>query len=70
MTFESWLDILRCPACVALEGDDPGQLEQVGTWLICRDCHRKYPIRQGIPVMLIEEGSKHIHTPVSELGEA
>jgi hypothetical protein len=71
------LEILRCPYCVSGEtrkpGDDPGRLELVqdGHWLICleSDCGRKYPIREDIPVMLIEEGDKWVNTPVEELPE-
>ncbi|MBI2093243.1 MAG: Trm112 family protein [Candidatus Omnitrophica bacterium] len=42
------LDLLACPACktkVQLEGE----------WLLCVSCNRRYPIRDGIPVMLLEE---------------
>lgn len=42
------LEILACPACkteVKLEGDR----------LVCIQCRRRYPIRDGIPVMLVEE---------------
>lgn len=42
------LEILACPACktdVKLEQDR----------LVCVQCGRRYPIRDGIPVMLIEE---------------
>jgi uncharacterized protein len=71
------LEILRCPFCVSGEtrksGDDPGQLDLVknGTWLVCReaDCGRKYPIKEEIPVMLIEEGDKWIKTAVADLPE-
>ena len=45
------LDILACPACktpVTLEGEE----------LVCGQCARRYPIRNDIPVMLIEEGEK------------
>jgi hypothetical protein len=45
------LDILACPACktpVTLEGEE----------LVCAQCQRRYPIRNDIPVMLIEEGDK------------
>lgn len=71
------LEILRCPYCVSgptrKEGDDPGQLNLVGGdhWLACTepDCGRKYPIKEDIPVMLIEEGDKWIDTPVDELPE-
>ncbi len=52
MISKELLDILVCPACktkVVLEDDK----------LVCGDCGRKYPIRNGIPVMLIEEGDKY-----------
>jgi hypothetical protein len=40
-----------------------------GCWLVCQepDCGRKYPIRDDIPVMLIEEGDKWIHVAVEDL---
>ena len=70
MAFESWLDILRCPACAPKQEPDPGRLELVADqWLVCQDCDRKYPIRDRIPVMLVEEGDKHRQTPVEELVE-
>ena len=70
------LEILRCPYCVSGEtrkpGDDPGRLELVrdDQWLVCQesDCGRKYPIREDIPVMLIEEGDKYRDVPVDQLG--
>ena len=42
------LEILACPVCkteVTLEGQQ----------LVCVRCGRRYPIRDGIPVMLVEE---------------
>ncbi len=64
------LDILRCPACAPQEGADPGQLDLFdGQWLVCRDCSRKYPIRQRIPVLTIAEGDKYRDIPVEGLGE-
>ena len=42
------LEILACPACKT-----PVRLE--GERLICTSCARRFPIRDGIPVMLIEE---------------
>lgn len=42
------LEILACPACrtdVRLEGER----------LVCVQCGRRYPVRDGIPVMLVEE---------------
>ncbi len=70
------LEILRCPACVSgptrREGPDPGRLELVrDTWLVCQEegCNRKYPIKDDIPVMLIEEGDKYRAVTVAELGQ-
>ena len=44
------LDILVCPQC-------KGRLTQVesGQSFLCNQCHLKYPVRDGIPVMLLEE---------------
>ena len=74
MVSQDLLDILRCPACVSgpnrREGPDPGRLELVnGVWLVCQEegCNRKYPIRDDIPVMLIEEGDKYRNVPVDQL---
>jgi uncharacterized protein YbaR (Trm112 family) len=42
------LNILACPACkadVKLEGDK----------IVCVKCARRYPIKDDIPVMLIDE---------------
>ncbi len=44
------LEILACPKC---KGHI--DLNEQGDGLICRQCHLMYPIRQDIPVMLIEE---------------
>ncbi len=55
------LEILRCPVAVQSDqyGDDPGRLRLVkNSWLVSDDSGYKYPIRDGIPVMLIEEGEK------------
>ena len=45
------LDILACPAC-------KGEIEYIEAQqkLVCLgECKRRYPIRDGIPVMLIDE---------------
>ncbi len=63
MLNEELLAILACPACktrVVLVGD---------RWLVCQnaECRRKYPIRDSIPVMLVEEGDKYRDVPVEDL---
>jgi uncharacterized protein YbaR (Trm112 family) len=47
---EQLLEILVCPACRAKV-----KLEPDGCGLKCVECKRVYPIRDGIPVMLINE---------------
>lgn len=45
------LNILVCPVCKGrLETRDNGQS------LFCRTCEREYPVRDGIPVLLPDEG--------------
>ncbi len=65
------LEILRCPVAVhdKDKGEDPGRLEVVrdGHWLYCPDSGYKYPIRDGIPVMLIDVAEKWKDTPVEDL---
>ena len=46
------LEILICPAC---RGELSPVEEDAG--LECISCGRVYPIRDGIPVMLVEEAS-------------
>lgn len=55
------LELLRCP--VALRdnslSEDPGRLRLFADcWLVCDETGMKYPIKNGIPIMLIEEGEK------------
>jgi uncharacterized protein YbaR (Trm112 family) len=44
------LEILVCPLCKAAVN-----LKSDGTGLKCVQCHRVYPIRDDIPVMLVDE---------------
>jgi uncharacterized protein YbaR (Trm112 family) len=65
MVSQELLDILRCPNCVR---EKEGLLEYYKeSWLICQECGRKYPIRDDIPVMLIDEGDKWQETPKEQL---
>jgi uncharacterized protein YbaR (Trm112 family) len=66
----SLLEILRCPVAVQWKdrGDDPGKLTLVhDCWLVCEDSGYKYPIRSGIPIMLVEEGARWKDTPADQL---
>ena len=65
MVSSELLEILRCPACVR---EKEGLLDLTkDTWLVCRDCGRKYPIVDDIPVMLIDEGDKWAQTAADAL---
>ncbi|MBK9706744.1 MAG: Trm112 family protein [Acidobacteria bacterium] len=46
------LEILRCPACRAKV-----ELKPDGSGLKCGECRRVYPIRDEIPVMLVDEAT-------------
>ena len=48
MIDETLLEILACPACKA-----PVKLEK--DKIVCTGCGRRYPIRDDIPIMLIDE---------------
>lgn len=65
------LEILRDPYAIQLGdrfGPDPGKLTLVrDAWLVSDDTGYKYPIRDGIPVMLVEEGARWKDTPVEDL---
>ena len=52
MIDQELLDILACPACkepIRPHGD---------LWLVCDSCLRRYPIRDGIPILMIEEAER------------
>ena len=65
MVSTALIEILRCPNCVRTTG---GELKLYkDAWFICKDCNRKYPIVDDIPVMLIEEGDKWVGTAENAL---
>lgn len=58
---EKLLEILACPLCkteVKLTSDEQG--------LKCVKCHRVYPIKDDIPVMLIDEATIEPDRPVKD----
>lgn len=54
---EDLLEILACPACKAKV-----ELKADGSGLKCVECRRVYPIRDDIPVMLVDEATKENET--------
>jgi uncharacterized protein len=44
------LDILVCPVC-----KKPLVVKNNGESLKCSECHRVYPVRDDIPILLIDE---------------
>lgn len=42
-------DLLACPIC-------KNNLLKKGSWLICNNCHRRYPTIEGVPILLKEKG--------------
>ena len=48
MIDQELLAILACPAC-------QGDVELKEEKIVCVKCGRKYPIKDGIPVMLVDE---------------
>ena len=53
MISKELLEILACPKCKA-------DIKLDGEWLVCTSgsCGLRYPIRDGIPILLIEEAQK------------
>ena len=45
------LAILACPAC-------QGDVELKENKILCKSCGRKYPIKDGIPVLLADQAEK------------
>ena len=57
MVSEELLKILACPhpQCHKDHELDVSPVEKRGDWIVCLRCGRKYPIRDDIPIMLIDE---------------
>ena len=49
---EQLLEILVCPFCKAKV-----LLKEDGSGLKCVECHRVYPVRDDIPIMLIDQAT-------------
>jgi uncharacterized protein YbaR (Trm112 family) len=51
MIDQELLSLLACPAC-------KGDVELKDNKIVCKECQRKYPIRDGIPILIVEEAQK------------
>ncbi len=51
MIDQKLLEILSCPSC-------NGDVEHKEDKIICLQCGRKYPVKGGIPGMLIDESEE------------
>ena len=45
---DNLIEILKCPVCA-------GSVFKKDDKIICVNCGKKYPIRDNIPIMLVEE---------------
>ncbi len=45
---EKWADALVCPACM-------GELRAEECSVVCVGCGRRYPVVDGIPVLIVEK---------------
>ena len=52
MLSKELLNILACPAC-------KGSVNLENQAVVCKVCAKAYPIKDGIPIMIIEEAEKH-----------
>ena len=53
MISQELLDILVCPVC-----RKPLVQKETGESLKCGECHRVYPVRDNIPILLVDEAVK------------
>ena len=60
--------MLRCAPFPDLFDDDPGRLRLVkDCWLVCDETGLKYPIQDGIPIMLVDVGESFRDTADDDL---
>ncbi len=61
MKLEPWLlEILACPACHA-----PLRVDEPAEELVCTGCGLAYPVRDDIPVLLVDEARRPDAAPTS-----
>lgn len=47
------LDVLACPACRS-----PLRIDDAAGELACTGCGLRYPVRDGIPILLVDEARR------------
>jgi uncharacterized protein YbaR (Trm112 family) len=55
MISQDLLDILVCPVC-----KKPLVLKENGESLKCGECRRVYPVRDNIPILLVDEATTEL----------
>ncbi|MCB9557901.1 MAG: Trm112 family protein [Deltaproteobacteria bacterium] len=62
------LKILRCPVALEQGKAEAAKLQlHRESWLVCEASQMKYPIRDGIPVMLVDVAKQWKDTAVADL---
>ena len=63
------LDMLRCPVALKEHGDEAARLQVVhdGWWLVNEASGYKYPVRNEIPHMVVEEGERWQAVDIDDL---
>jgi len=51
MISKELLDIIACPICKK-------GVREANEYLICQQCNKKYPVKNDIPIMLIDEAEE------------
>ena len=48
------LEVLACPKC-----KQAVEMDEAGEWISCPACRLRFPVRDDIPVMLIDEAESY-----------